>query len=571
MRMRQKERWTIRTDKRKYTYPPFTFLALKEQEQKANERSGPIEPAEVGRQGSVGSLEGIRKAKVCRSKVDTEAHGGVRGRSVLERPKNRKSREGRKQELVKGDEMKVRARTGTGTKGRKQERCRIGYREGIREAEGEPEVPKRKTEDRKAGMSESSAEAETPRSEKGKWKVHISRPRTVEALHDQTIRRKSRMGEGKEVKMGSLPYRRVRTRVRDHASRNWTKGRNVERDQGNSIKAENDSAEGQDQRWRTRIGEWNEKSRSLKDQYSISEARRFGVGVAATSGAVAETSADTSDTPDEVQTGCSPAEGPWPRAWTRNSETGGRENECKLVQRSGRADGMEEAARGMGNRNNEKGRNLREVHGEDPMGRTTWRESSTCLETTNSDSSEPRFGSEVSEVGRCVRNRKSSAESVVGMRNLEVGSRIRNDKGEDRRMTAQEVLVQSESANNSSEEKSESSEKHRNLRKPEYSGLLARIEPEGSTGERREARRARDSTAGEKRLPECNGTGGRFKHTRVQRSREPKHLTNQSREATAKTEANARMFGRVPMARAAEAEHDRKESPNGESPEGDDG
>ncbi|KAJ7660893.1 hypothetical protein DFH06DRAFT_1129935 [Mycena polygramma] len=35
---------------------------------------------------------------------------------------------------------------------------------------------------------------------------------------------------------------------------------------------------------------------------------------------------------------------------------------------------------------------------------------------------------------------------------------------------------------------------------------------------------------------------------------EPKHLTNLSREATAKTEVNARMFGRVPMARAAEAE-----------------
>ncbi|KAJ7615073.1 hypothetical protein DFH06DRAFT_1146134 [Mycena polygramma] len=48
---------------------------------------------------------------------------------------------------------------------------------------------------------------------------------------------------------------------------------------------------------------------------------------------------------------------------------------------------------------------------------------------------------------------------------------------------------------------------------------------------------------------------------------EPKHLTNQSREATGKTEANARMFGRVPMARAAEAEHDRKESPNGEMEE----
>ncbi|KAJ7602395.1 hypothetical protein DFH06DRAFT_1152815 [Mycena polygramma] len=249
---------------------------------------------------------------------------------------------------------------------------------------------------------------------------------------------------------------------------------------------------------------------------------------------------------------------------------------------------MEEVAKGMGNRDNEKGRNLRKVHGEDPKGRTTRRKSSTCSETTNSESASRRFGSEESEVGRCVRNRKSSAESVVGIRNPEVRGRIRNDRGEDRRMTAQEVLVHSESANNSSEEKSEIIGKARKFEMPipplrvdvpsssarfqllrGYRGMTRSFrpkvpKPERPTGERREARRARDSTAGEKRLPECNGM---VVDSSMQRSEgaeasdevpeEPKHLTNQSRKATGKTEANAGMFGRVPMARAAKAEHDR--------------
>ncbi|KAJ7601967.1 hypothetical protein DFH06DRAFT_1153258 [Mycena polygramma] len=100
------------------------------------------------------------------------------------------------------------------------------------------------------------------------------------------------------------------------------------------------------------------------------------------------------------------------------------------------------------------------------MGRTTRRKSSTCSETTNSESASRRFGSEESEVGRCVRNRKSSAESVVGIRNPEVRGRIRNDRGEDRRMTAQEVVVHSESANSSSEEKSEIIGKARKFEMP---------------------------------------------------------------------------------------------------------
>ncbi|KAJ7652169.1 hypothetical protein DFH06DRAFT_1419720 [Mycena polygramma] len=86
------------------------------------------------------------------------------------------------------------------------------------------------------------------------------------------------------------------------------------------------------------------------------------------------------------------------------------------------------------------------------------------VKTTNSDSGEPRFGSEASEVGRCVWNWKSSVESVVKTQNLEVGSRIQNNRRKDRRMTAQEVLAQSESANNSSEEKSKIMEKRGNLR-----------------------------------------------------------------------------------------------------------
>ncbi|KAJ7621896.1 hypothetical protein DFH06DRAFT_1143329 [Mycena polygramma] len=99
-----------------------------------------------------------------RSKVDTEAYGGAKGRNVPERPKSRSSREGWRRECAWphgrklaeksfGDEMKVRAGAWTGTKSRKQMRCWIGYREGVQEAEGEPELPKWKTEDGKAGVS----------------------------------------------------------------------------------------------------------------------------------------------------------------------------------------------------------------------------------------------------------------------------------------------------------------------------------------------------------------------------------------------------------------------------------
>ncbi|KAJ7648801.1 hypothetical protein DFH06DRAFT_1135603 [Mycena polygramma] len=448
MRMRQKERRTIRTDKRKYTYPPFTFLALKEQEQKAKERSGPIEPAEVGRQGSVGSLEGIRKAKVCRkmkrdtevkpekdrrdrrstieeeedvekgrmmteatgggrsigsgetrkvnrddrkrrktegrSKVDTEAHGGAKGRSVPERLKSRSSREGRKQE-ERGEEGKSASSSGSDS--------------GPRPRKLKPERELENCHIVEFGLGSVTVQAGTGRKE-GMWKE------TKECITNRDL-----------------------------------------------IEAEENSAEGQDRRWRTRIGEWNEKSRSLMDQCSISEARRFGVGVVATS--------------DKVRTSCSSAERSWPRA-------------------------MDSKLRGSGPKSRKSG--------------------------------------DASGIGDPVRR----VSSEYGIRRWEVGSGTTTE--EDWRKTAQEVLVQSESANNSSEEKSEFIGKARKFEmpipplrvdvpssrvngKPEYSGLLAQIEPEGPTGERREARRARDLTAGEKRLPECNGTGGQFKHATVQRSR----------------------------------------------------
>ncbi|KAJ7602578.1 hypothetical protein DFH06DRAFT_1152758 [Mycena polygramma] len=73
-----------------------------------------------------------------RSKVDTEAHGGARGRSVPERPKSRSSREGRKRESAWPHGRKLAEKSflgpelGPEPKSRKQERCRIGYREGIR-------------------------------------------------------------------------------------------------------------------------------------------------------------------------------------------------------------------------------------------------------------------------------------------------------------------------------------------------------------------------------------------------------------------------------------------------------
>ncbi|KAJ7664623.1 hypothetical protein DFH06DRAFT_1128027 [Mycena polygramma] len=555
-----------------------------------------------------------------RSKVDTEAYGGARGRSVPERPKSRKSREGRRREcawphgrkLAEKSFVRAPKKVRSG-EGRRNESSGLSW-----DRNQEPEAGAMSD-----GMSESSAEAETPRSEEGKWKVHISQPRTVEALHDQTIRRKSRMGEEKKVKMGSLPHRRVRTWVREHASRNRTErksenchivefGLGSQTAQAGTGRKERMWKETKDRfdRGRRELGrrtgsevenserEWNEKSRSLMDQYSISEARRVQLSrrsLAAGNGLETRRLVEGKMNAKSSKVGSEVGSGKIREGMSESVEVDWVRRLLGMPGISGkwaRADGMEEAAKGMVNRNNEKGRNLQEVHGEDPMGRTTRRKSSTCSETTNSDSASRRFGSEESEVGRCVRNRKSSAESVVGLWNPEVGSRIRNDKREDRRKTAQEVLVQSESANNSSEEKSEIIGKARKFEmpipplrvdvpssstrfqllqgfqmsgKPEYSGLLARIEPEGPTGERREAQRARDSTAGEERRG-CRSATGMVVNSSMQGSEgaevsdevleEPKHLTNQGRKAPARTEANARMFGRVPMARAAEAEHD---------------
>ncbi|KAJ7606452.1 hypothetical protein DFH06DRAFT_1149919 [Mycena polygramma] len=271
-----------------------------------------------------------------RSKIDTEAHGGARGRNVPERPKSRSSREGRKRQSAwpcgrklaeksffgpeLGPEPKTGSRSnvgwGIGKESGKQKAGRR-FRSGKRRM-GRPEYwPRGMKIDLKQfkvmeEVPESSAEAEGYRGRKGKWQVYISQPRKVEALHNQTIRRKSTMGEGKEVKMEASHI--VGFGLRD------------------SIKAERDSAEGQDRRWRTRIGEWNEKSRSLMDQCSISEARRFGVGVVATSGPWSR----CPQTPQSQRRKCKQTAA-WPKdlgqeQWTRNSETGGRENECKVVQ-----------------------------------------------------------------------------------------------------------------------------------------------------------------------------------------------------------------------------------------------
>ncbi|KAJ7635952.1 hypothetical protein DFH06DRAFT_1139032 [Mycena polygramma] len=654
---------------------------ITEQEQKAKERSGPIEPAEVRRQGGVGSLEGIRKAKdtevkpekdrrdrrstieeeedVEKRRMMTEATGGGRSIGSGETRKvnrdNRKRRKSRrrcagqrltlrhmavreaetfrsgrkagvlgkvgngrsskeKYGVVKGDEMKVRARAGTGTKNWKQERCRMG--------QGRPRK-----------MSESSAEAETPRSEKGTWrgmKIDLNKVKVVEEVPESSAeaegsrgrKRKSRMGVGKEPKperelenchvvefgLGSETAQAGTGRKEEmwketkDASQSSTKAsepsfpskNRAKPDSAGSIKAEENSAKGQDRRWRTRIGEWNEKSRSLMDQCSISEARRFGVGVVATS----ERGRDLSRKILAESNGLETQRLVEGKVNAKSSKVGSGVGSGEIREEVGYGnEGItdeQEAAKGMGNGNHEKGRILREVHGEDPMGRTTRRKSSTCSETTNSDSASRRFGSEESEVRRCVRNRKSSAESVVGIRNPEVGSRIRNDKGKNRRMTAQEVLVQSESANSSSEEKSEIIGKARKFEMPipplrvdvpsssarfqllrGYRGLTRSFRPKvkgeklGEPETRQQERSGCRSATGLMVDSSMRGSKGAEASDEV--PEEPKHLTNQSREATGKTEANARMFGRVPMARAAEAEHDRKESPNRESPEGDDG
>ncbi|KAJ7605741.1 hypothetical protein DFH06DRAFT_1150354 [Mycena polygramma] len=137
-------------------------------------------------------------------------------------------------------------------------------------------------------------------------------------------------------------------------------------------------------------------------------------------------------------------------------------------------------------------------------------------------------------------------------------------------MTAQELLVQSESANNSSEEKSEIIGKARKFEMPipplrSQRDRRVKGEKLGEPETRQQERSGCWSATGLVVDSSMRGSKGAEASDEV--PEEPKHLTNQSWEATGKTEANARMFGRVPMARAAEAEHDRKESPNGEMEE----
>ncbi|KAJ7666800.1 hypothetical protein DFH06DRAFT_1384222 [Mycena polygramma] len=395
---------------------------------------------------------------------EAEAFRSGRKAGVLGKVGNRRSSK-EKYGVVKGDEMKVRVRAGTGTKSRKQERCRMGYREGVRKAEGEPEVPRRKRKIGRPGYWPRRMENDLKQVKVVEEDVGIvGRGRDTEI--GKGSGKKSTMGEGQEVKMGSLPHRRVRTRVRDHTSWNQTEGRKVEGDRRakDSIEAEENSAEGQDRRWRTRI---ENGMRRADHWWTNAQSRRLG----GSESGLLQLRSDGRDgavQPRDLgrEHGLETQRLVEGKRNAELSKVGSEVGSGEIREGSGRADGMEEAAKGMENRNNEKGRNLREVHGDDPMGRTTRRKSSTCSETTNSDLTSRRFGSEGSEVGRCVRNRKSSAESVVGIRNPEVGSRIRNDKGEDWRMTAQELLVQSESANNSSEEKSEIIGKARKFEMP---------------------------------------------------------------------------------------------------------
>ncbi|KAJ7622802.1 hypothetical protein DFH06DRAFT_1143134 [Mycena polygramma] len=539
-----------------------------------------------------------------RSKVDTEAHGSARGRNVPERPKSRSSREGRKRESAwphgrklaqksffgpeLGPEPRAGSRSdvgwGIGKESGKRNASRKfrsgkrrigrpeyrpswmendlkqvkaeGHRRRKKEVKGRredgkpptssgsdsgprPRKPKPERELENChivefGLGFETAQAGTGRKE-GMWKETKEITRPMDRIGGEQLGSENGMRRAdhwwinaQSRRLGDLESELLQPRVR---------GRDVRRHHSHSGGSAN----------KVQIGQ-----RILAERIGL-ETRRLVEG---------KVNAKSSKVGSEVGSG----------------EI--REGSDKEMEEQGMSKSAEETAKGMGNRNNEKGRNLREMHEEGPIGRTTRRKSSTCSETTNSESESRTFGSEESEVGRCVRNRKSSAESVVRIQNPEVGSQIRNDKGENRRKTAQEVLVHSESANNSSEQKSEIIGKARKFEMPIPP---LRVDVPSSSARfqlfrGREAQRARDSTAGEKRLPECNrmvvdssmqGSEGAEASDEV--LEEPKHLTNLSREATAKTEVNARMFGRVPMARAAEAEHDRKESPNGESPEDDDG
>ncbi|KAJ7631996.1 hypothetical protein DFH06DRAFT_1140340 [Mycena polygramma] len=238
-----------------------------------------------------------------RSKVDTEAHGGARGQSIPERPKSRSFREGQKREsawphgrklaeksfygVAKGNKMKVRARARTATKSRKQEQCRMGYREGVRKAEGKPEAPKWKTEDGKAGVSaELDGDLKQVKVVRERDRNHRPRPRGHRRREKEV---KGERGEdGKPpTSSGSDSGPRPRKPKPERELENchiveFRLGSETAQ-AGTGQKERMWKETKDDRRWRTRIGEWNEKSRSLMDQCSISEARRFGVGVVATS------------------------------------------------------------------------------------------------------------------------------------------------------------------------------------------------------------------------------------------------------------------------------------------------
>ncbi|KAJ7611456.1 hypothetical protein DFH06DRAFT_1147582 [Mycena polygramma] len=406
----------------------------------ASARARPVRS--TGITGSVGIQRGGQRLTLRHMAVrEAEVFRSGRKAAVLGKVGNGKLQ--RKYGVAKGDKMKVRAGAGTGTKSWKQERCWMGYREGIRKAEGKPEVLKRKTEDRKAGVSaeekgedgkppSSSGSDSGPRPRKPKPERELENYHIVEfGLGSETAQAGTGRKEGMWKETKDILVKSQNSMV--HHRERFNQGR---RELGRRTGSEVENSD----------REWNEKSRSLMDQYSISEARR----VQLSRRSLAE--GNGLETRRLVEG----------KVNAKSSKVGSEVGSGEIRE----ADEMEEAAKGMGNRNNEKGRNLREMHGEDPMGRTTQRKSSTCSETTNSESASRRFGSEESEVGRCVRNRKSSAESVVGIRNPEAEGRIRNDRGEDQRMTAQEVLVQSESANNSCEEKSEIIGKARKFEMP---------------------------------------------------------------------------------------------------------
>ncbi|KAJ7664617.1 hypothetical protein DFH06DRAFT_1128019 [Mycena polygramma] len=162
-----------------------------------------------------------------------------------------------------------------------QERCRMGYREGIREAEGEPDVPsgKQRMERGEDGKPSTSSGSDSgPRPVKPKPERELGNCHIVEfGLGSETAQAGTRRKEGMWKESEVLNQSSTKTSEPNPKEVLWCI---TDRD---SIKTEGDSAEGQDRRWRTQIGEWNEKSRSLMDQCSISESRRFGVGVAATS------------------------------------------------------------------------------------------------------------------------------------------------------------------------------------------------------------------------------------------------------------------------------------------------